>query len=109
LKFFSWNYPLNEETLRALGLYFLPRFPALEKLELTDHCELQFSAEMANHEDSEENDDADDVPLPQGNEKEIMDFLERENYWGICKKLKSIHVCHHRELERDAIYVGYRK
>jgi len=105
LKFFSWRYPLNEKAMLALALYFLPKLPALEKLELTG---FRYSTEVVNDDDPEV-DDPDDVPLPEGDKKEIKDFLERENYWAICSKLESIHVFHRRAFEKEPIYEGYRK
>jgi len=99
LKFFSWDYPRGQEAMRALAFYFLPRFPALEKLELTQFL---FRTEEGN---SGENDDA---PLSQKVINEITAFWKRENYWGICKNLKSIHVFRRSE-PHNAIYVGYRE
>jgi len=102
LKFFCWDYPTNREAMQALALYFLPRFPALEKLELVG---FRFSTEKG-HGWKREGDDNDD-PLPQGDEKEITDFLERQNYWGLCKKLESIHIFHRWGSKKDPIYVCY--
>jgi len=99
LKFFSWDYPLNQQAMQALAFYFLPRFPALEKLELTE-----FSMQYGNNLESEQNHG---VPHHQRDEQEIMGFLERENYWGVCKNLKSIHVFPRFQPEH-AIYVAYR-
>jgi len=100
LNFFSWSYPENQEAMQVLALHFLPMFPALEKLELT---QFWVSKEVNSGEDS---DDDDDAPLPQKVINEIATFLERENYWGICTKLQSIYVYGSRP-ERE-IYVGYR-
>jgi len=102
LKFFSWDYPLNQDAMQALALHFLPRFPALKRLELT---EFRFSTEPSWNFQVEDDDD-DNVPVPQGDINEIIDFLDRENYWAICSKLESIHVFH---MWGSNIYVGYKK
>jgi len=101
LKFFSWDYPFDQETMHALTLYFLPRFPALEKLELT---EFQFPAGMYYFGKGLDNNDSFREVF-----NKIADFLDSENYFGICLKLQSVHVFQRCRSDEEHVYVGYRK